>query len=126
MTTSQRYSARIAFFIGATIPGMLFGAAPASADDMGPAPGCAAPMLPQVNDCAGPPLVLIPTPAARPWEEVPPEDPWQDPVITERQVDNTLNQWLPDGWIIGEFGNIIPLRPPEGMPDVVVIPGGGH
>jgi hypothetical protein len=57
---------------------------------------------------------------------VPPYDPWQDGVIPPREIDNTLSEWLPDGWIIGEFGEIIPLRPPEGMPPVVVIPGGGH
>ena len=116
--------------VGAAAPLLIFGAAPASADEPGPAPapGCAEPMLPIAHDCAaGPPLVLIPTPAARPWEVPPPEDPWTDEIITEHEVDNTLNQWLPPGWIIGEIPINPPVPLPEGLPPgTVIVPGGVH
>jgi hypothetical protein len=83
--------------------------------------------MPQISNCTEPPLVLIPQPAARQWEVPPPEDPWQDPIITEHEVDNTFNQWLPDGWIIGEFpSGIGPVLPPELPPGTVIVPGGVH
>jgi hypothetical protein len=120
---------KLAFMIGTVAPLLLLGAGTAVADDMGPppAPGCAVPHVPQIGNCSEPPLVLIPTPAARPWEVLPPEDPWRDPIITEHEVDNTLNQWLPDGWIIGEIPINPPVPLPEGLPPgTVIVPGGVH
>jgi len=128
MTTAAKYLARFTFVIGAAVPAALFGVgggAPASADPGAPppGPGCATTMLPQVN-C--PPWIAFPPPPPAFGIPVAPEQPFTDPIITEHQIDDNLNQLLPDQVIIGE----VPISPPVPLPPlppgVFIVPGGGQ